>query len=280
MGRQFFSGNTLEQALMVAARHYGIEPERVSYTLRDKKHGFVNIRRRVVIEVDPLAPEKRFVELAGSPAERETASRFSASVAEVGEKPQPIEDSPDRSLSSGDSHLDRETSGVEQHLHALDEEFENACNGTEKREEAAFLKAVQETGALAGMKFEKAAVIERDGVYEVEISGAESQHLAANEGLLLRAIEHLLPRLVRGFLGHGLPCKVDSEGFRSARELDLREQAGSLAERVRLLGEAQELEPMDPADRRTVHLTLADDPTVRTESEGRGFLKRVRIMPA
>ena len=61
MERQFFSGNTLEQAVMAAARHFGLEPEQVAYTPRDKKHGFLSIRRRVVIEVDPSAPEKAAV---------------------------------------------------------------------------------------------------------------------------------------------------------------------------------------------------------------------------
>ena len=57
MERQFFSGNTLEQAVLAAARHYGLDPSRVAYSVRDKKHGFLNIRRNVVIEVDPSEPE-------------------------------------------------------------------------------------------------------------------------------------------------------------------------------------------------------------------------------
>ena len=58
MERQFFSGNTVEQAVLAAARHYGLDPDRVAYTLREKKHGFVIVRRRVVIEVDPDVPEQ------------------------------------------------------------------------------------------------------------------------------------------------------------------------------------------------------------------------------
>ncbi|RMH16181.1 MAG: hypothetical protein D6696_18770, partial [Acidobacteria bacterium] len=58
MSRKFFSGGTLEQAVLAAARHYGIEPERVAYTQRDKRSGFLNLRRKVVIEVDPAAPER------------------------------------------------------------------------------------------------------------------------------------------------------------------------------------------------------------------------------
>ncbi|MEO1365554.1 MAG: hypothetical protein AAFX50_00130, partial [Acidobacteriota bacterium] len=71
MPRQFFSGNSIEQAVMSAARHYQIDPELLAYKLRDKKHGFLNIRRRVVIEVDPESLEKSATPpVAEAPAER------------------------------------------------------------------------------------------------------------------------------------------------------------------------------------------------------------------
>ena len=37
---------------------------------------------------------------------------------------------------------------------------------------------------------------------------------------------------------------------------------------------------MNPADRRVIHMTLADDPGVVTESEGEGYFKRVSVRPA
>ncbi len=40
------------------------------------------------------------------------------------------------------------------------------------------------------------------------------------------------------------------------------------------------LDPMNPAERRIIHLSLADDDEVVTESQGRGFFKRVSIRPA
>jgi spoIIIJ-associated protein len=49
---------------------------------------------------------------------------------------------------------------------------------------------------------------------------------------------------------------------------------------VRRKGRPRMLEPMNPADRRIVHMTLADDPGVVTESSGDGYFKRVSIRPA
>ena len=100
-----------------------------------------------------------------------------------------------------------------------------------------------------------------------------------DQGKVLRGIGHLLPRMVRGLIGYGLPCRVDSEGFRAAHEEDLRRLAEEVAGEVRSSMEERRLEPMNPFDRRLVHMALADDPTVRTESTGDGFLKQVSIIP-
>jgi len=56
--RQFYSGATLEQAVLAAARVFELAPEEVAYTVRDKKHGFLKVRRRIVIEVDPDSPRR------------------------------------------------------------------------------------------------------------------------------------------------------------------------------------------------------------------------------
>ena len=93
-------------------------------------------------------------------------------------------------------------------------------------------------------------------------------------------MEHILPRMVRGLSGTGVPCRVDSEGFRAAYEQELEHMARAGAEEVRQGYEDKLLEPMNPAERRVVHLALVDDSSVETESEGSGFLKRVRIFPA
>ncbi len=56
--RRFFSGNTIEQAVISAASAFGLEPSEVAYKQVEKKHGFLKVRRRVVIEVDATAPRR------------------------------------------------------------------------------------------------------------------------------------------------------------------------------------------------------------------------------
>lgn len=56
--RKYFSGNSLEQAVMNAARHFKIDPDDLDYRQLDKRHGFVKVRRSHLIEVDPNSPRK------------------------------------------------------------------------------------------------------------------------------------------------------------------------------------------------------------------------------
>jgi spoIIIJ-associated protein len=44
-------------------------------------------------------------------------------------------------------------------------------------------------------------------------------------------------------------------------------------------GRSVALDPMSPGERRIVHMSLANHPRVRTESEGEGNQRRVVLMP-
>ena len=267
MERQFFSGNTLEQAVLAAARHYDLDPERVAYKLRDKKHGFLNIRRRVVIEVDPSAPEQ---------TEEMRAEQESAVHALDGRErdSRRRDDRLPGGVGDGRNRPQRQERPTWR-----GQEMGEVVDGDVDREQRSLEMAVEDLGGLAGVAIIASIRREDDG-YEIELSGPESKALRDNRGGGLGAMEHLLPRMVRGLSGHGVPCRVDSQGFRVAHEDELKRLAQRTAEAVRHELEERRLEPMNPADRRVVHMALADDPAVRTESEGGGFLKRVRIVPS
>ncbi|MDH4066660.1 MAG: single-stranded DNA-binding protein, partial [Acidobacteriota bacterium] len=92
--------------------------------------------------------------------------------------------------------------------------------------------------------------------------------------------QHLLPRMIRGLTGGSVACQVDSDNFHEVRAEQLRVMAQDAAAEVRRSRRMQTLEPMSPDERRIVHLTLADDPAVETESHGTGLFKRVTVRPA
>ncbi len=139
--------------------------------------------------------------------------------------------------------------------------------------------ALEKLLAVAELEMEF-AVLQGEERLEIELWGADEARVTARFGRLLHALEHLLPRLVRGETGEGVPCRVDCGNFREIREEQLRDLAQRTAGEVSRRGRPRTLAPMRPDERRIVHLTLADDPTVVTESQGQGLLKRVQVRPA
>jgi spoIIIJ-associated protein len=57
----------------------------------------------------------------------------------------------------------------------------------------------------------------------------------------------------------------------------LEDLARRVADRVRRDGQPMTLEPMPPAERRIVHMALAEDPDVQTVSIGEGDARKVAI---
>jgi spoIIIJ-associated protein len=114
---------------------------------------------------------------------------------------------------------------------------------------------------------------------EVELEGPDSSVLVVENGTGLLAIQHLLPRMMRGLTGRSSFVRVDSEGFHGKRKERLQALARKEAEAVSRDGGRRTLPPMAPDERRIVHLAVQEIPTVETESEGSGLHKRDVIRP-
>ena len=139
-------------------------------------------------------------------------------------------------------------------------------------------QAVADLLEVAGLELE-AEILQGDGQLEIELSGPGQEELIADRGSLLLAIQHLLPRTIRGLTGRSMPCRVDSGNFHQLQEQSLERLAHKVAEEVKEQQRPQSLDPMNPAERRIIHLALAEDEGVVTESQGRGFFKRVSVRP-
>ena len=110
-----------------------------------------------------------------------------------------------------------------------------------------------------------------------ELIGDDVEPLLANRGEGLNGLEVLTGRIAAKKLGRPVHPRVDAEGFRAHQKDSLEELALRSAEEVKRTRRPQLLPPLPPAERRLVHLALAQDPEVETQSEGDGFLKRVAV---
>lgn len=140
-------------------------------------------------------------------------------------------------------------------------------------------KATELLLRVAGLELEP-RILQGEERLEIDLAGEDVDWCFADDGEFLMAVEHLLPRMIRSLSGEAVPVRVDCDNFHEIREERLRSLAQRVAEEVRRLRRPRTLEPMNPADRRIIHVTLADDPGVATESDGDGYFKRVTVRPA
>ena len=112
-----------------------------------------------------------------------------------------------------------------------------------------------------------------------ELIGDDVEPLLANRGEGLNGLEVLTGRIASKRLGRPVYPRLDAEGFRAHQRESLEELALRSANEAKRTRSPQLLPPLSPGERRLVHLALAKDPEVETESEGDGFLKRVAVRP-
>ena len=113
-----------------------------------------------------------------------------------------------------------------------------------------------------------------------ERSSDELGALIGRRGETLQSLQYLLNVIVSSRYDGEQIFAVDIEQYRRRREQALVELAQRVAAEVRASGDVITLEPMSPAERRIIHLTLQEEEGVSTASVGEGPDRQVEVMPA
>ena len=125
-----------------------------------------------------------------------------------------------------------------------------------------------------------AEVQEVEGGLQANIYGGDSGKIIGRGGRTLAALEYLTNAVVnKDETAAHMRVSVDVGGYKARRDERLRGVALKAAARARKTGFAVELEPMSAAERRVIHMTLADEPEVESESSGEGKNRRVVVKP-
>jgi spoIIIJ-associated protein len=122
-------------------------------------------------------------------------------------------------------------------------------------------------------------LVEGSEALEGELDGSDLRLFTASGGRGLDALQYICNRVLNRRMMDHRPVHLDSDGFKQRRAHKLQERAETAADEALRRGAPVTLGPLTPAARREIHLALADDPGVETESDGEGFLKRVVIRP-
>ena len=123
----------------------------------------------------------------------------------------------------------------------------------------------------------RVAVKRRSTGSVLDIEGPDSELLQSQTGELLEALQHLINQIFGRQLPAGERLVCDVEGFRATREAELQAMANLAAKRVRDSGVSFTFQPMNANERRIIHLTLADQEDLYTESIGEGSERKLKV---
>ena len=133
----------------------------------------------------------------------------------------------------------------------------------------------KQTVAAMGVPLDVTVVDAGDNI-RVELSGEGGEVLLKRRAEALDALQQIVNTAFRRELKDDRSFVVDCMDYRKAKDAELRQMARFTMEKAKTAG-PQEMGPLNPYARRLVHITVAEDPQMSSESIGDAFLKTVII---
>jgi spoIIIJ-associated protein len=133
----------------------------------------------------------------------------------------------------------------------------------------------KQTVAAMGVPLDVTVVDAGDNI-RVELAGEGGEVLLRRRAEALDALQQIVNTAFRRELKDDRSFVVDCMDYRKAKDAELRQMARFMMEKAKTAG-PQEMGPLNPYARRLVHLTVAEDPEMSSESIGDAFLKTVII---
>ncbi len=263
---QEFNAGTLDEALQKAATALEIPLDDLSYEVVDAgSEGFLGIGARdarILVQVDgaPIREDSAPPDdLADEPEVVEESTAIVQETDEPGaEQPSEIT-APDLSEVYGDSS---EAADVEAPEELLGEVRELV------------------TSVLDSMGFEaRVDVYDANGFIAVDVASDSTALFIGQKGETIDALQYLVNAAIYRKREFVKRIVLDAEGYRQRRVEAIQGIAHRTARRAVRERRPVELPPMNPAERRIVHIFLRDNPSVTTASEGVGTNRRVRVSP-
>jgi spoIIIJ-associated protein len=122
-----------------------------------------------------------------------------------------------------------------------------------------------------------ATVEESAEATRINLDGEDGGVLIRRGGEGLQALQHIVATAFRKQLGEDNRIVIDCMGYRRDKDAELRQMAKFVADKARSTGTPQEMGPLNPYERRIVHLAIAEHDDVTSESIGDAHMKTVII---
>ncbi len=151
----------------------------------------------------------------------------------------------------------------------------------EKEEQKDLDTALDTLRHLLGLIPVEATVVgeQADGKIILNIEGDRSGLLIGRKGKTLDALQYLMSKIINKTRDKKINVVVDAENYRRRREESLVQMAHKMGDKAKRIRKPVTTSPLNPQERRIIHLSLKEDERLETKSRGEGLLKRVVIIP-
>jgi len=121
--------------------------------------------------------------------------------------------------------------------------------------------------------------MDEDERVSLQIDAEDAGLLIGKQGQTLEALQYLLTKMVAKKTRRKVRVVIDIESYRARHQESLTQLALKSGEKAKRTGKPITLNPMNPHDRRIVHLALQGDKELKTMSRGEGLYKKVVVYP-
>ncbi len=267
------TGKTVEEAVQKALLELGIEEADAEIrVIEEGTKGIFGLGKKdAVVEVsvkgEETAPEEAAAAVAAIFAGEEPA--------ETPETPETAEAPAEKAEETEETVSDVETEGEKPERKREERPFSKEEQDETAEEAKKFLEGIFRAIGLS-VTIEKMANEDR---VLLNLHGDGLGILIGKRGRTLASLQYLTNLAAGKLYHHRYFVLLDVENYRIRREQTLTTLALRLADKAKRTGAPVALEPMDPAERRMIHLALQEDPDVMTESEGEGSYRHIVILP-
>lgn len=289
MSGKEYKARTIEEALERALNEMMLTRDDIEYeVITQPSNGFLGIGRRdAVIRVKKKVIEELKDIVADIQEERRAAQAEAQTEPPVEEKTAPVAEEP---------VVVEETADIVSDV-AAQEEPESVAAETAADEPIAApqQKAVDKKAVLAEAEEKGKAFLakifaemdldvtidvkEKNGYLTFDLKGQNLGILIGRRGDTLDSLQFLLNLVINDKNGAKVKGIIDIENYRAKREETLIGLSHKLAAKARKTGQKVVLEPMNPQERRIIHMALQNDRRVSTYSEGEEPYRKVVIVP-
>ena len=276
-----FTGKTISDALTAASVKLGVTSEKISYTVVEKgSTGLFGLGSKNAVIRAKINQDQEEVT-------REVAKEAEAEFSILKEKDQP--DAEETTSSQVDEYsgdqAEKEKEDEKIATPASDRGSAKKADYNRKTADPQEIQAIASaflTDLFAAMKMDVKAEYHFDvseNTLNINLSGPEMGVIIGKRGQTLDSLQYLTNLAVNRKSSVYSRVKIDTEDYRARRMATLENLANNVAFRVKRSGRAEELEAMNPYERRIIHSALQGIQGVDTHSEGEEPYRHVVISP-